>query len=141
MRKWTAKTQEFPWPIWTSWPEFCDQLCRIRQHGHVMITVPDGREYECSERSWWASRWATKTLVVVDEIGTRTANDVRLEAMWRLMEARQGLPTIFTGNLSASELAATFDERIVSRLSAGTWIEVTGKDRRAEGFGRRSITV
>lgn len=110
-------------------------------HGHVLVPEVDGLSYEIGDHGWWRVRCARRSLMVVDEIGTRVANDVRLEAMWQLLEARQGLPTVYTGNLDAKGLQSVYDERIVSRLAAGTWIELVGPDRRAEGFGGRSIRV
>lgn len=80
-------------------------------------------------------------MVVVDEIGIRAANDVKIEAMWQLLESRRGLPTILTGNLSEKQIAQTFDDRILSRILMGTWIEIRGDDRRVTGHGERRFVV
>lgn len=132
-------TQDNHWPRFIAWPEFCSRLIAARMGG-ITIHNEDGQTYAADERSWWR-RWSTRRLVVIDEIGLRTANEVRQEAMWQLLETRRGLPTILTGNLDAEALRTTFDDRVLSRLVAGTWIDVIGKDQRVIGAGKRRVRV
>jgi hypothetical protein len=127
-------------PWWWSWPKFCDVLVTCRNKGYAIMPRPDGGDYELFEASLW-KMLAENRLMVVDEIGTRVANEVRLEAMWQLLEVRRGLPTIFTGNLDRKGIAEVFDDRVLSRMSSGQWIKFEGVDRRGEGFGARSKTV
>jgi chromosomal replication initiation ATPase DnaA len=54
--------------------------------------------------------------------------------VFRLLNERKDKPTIITSNLSPENIAELHDERIASRLRAGTVIEVTADDRRQ---GRR----
>lgn len=106
----------------------------------ILIVHEDGRQYHADEKSWWR-RWQTKRLVVVDEIGLKTATQNALEAMWQLLECRRGLPTIFTGNLTEAGIRGAFDDRVLSRLLAGTWIEVKGRDRRVAGAAERRVVI
>lgn len=128
-------------PLWWSWQNLCEVLCRCRQNGYALMPRPDGGDYELYESSLW-NVLGTNRLLVVDEIGTRVANEVRLEAMLRLLETRRGLPTILTGNIGRDGIGGkngVFDDRVLSRMTAGMWIQFDGVDRRAEGFGKRSV--
>lgn len=127
------------WPRWVVWPEFCAGLMSARING-MTIEHEDGRTYHADEKAWWR-RWSTRRTVVVDEIGIRAASNVKIEAMWQLLECRRGLPTILTGNLGEKEIRNTFDDRILSRILQGTWIEIKGDDRRVTGHGSRHFVV
>lgn len=134
-----AASNDNQWPRYITWPVFCSRLITARVDG-ITIQNEDGRTYQADEAAWWR-RWSTKRLVVIDEIGLRTANEVRHEAMWQLLEHRRGLPTIVTGNLDAEGLTNTFDDRVLSRLLAGTWIRVGGVDQRLIGVENRHIEI
>jgi DNA replication protein DnaC len=111
--------------------------------GFAVMPRPDGGDFELFESALWRQLTEPR-LLVLDEIGTRTANEVRLEAMLQLLETRRGLPTIVTGNIDDKGIAGrdgAFDARVLSRLTAGTWIHLVGSDRRADGFGKRSHRV
>jgi hypothetical protein len=127
-------------PFWWSWPKFCETLTTCRNKGYAIMPRPDGGDYELFEANLWRLLREPR-LLVVDEIGTRIANEVRLEAMWQLLEVRDGLPTILTGNLDQKSVADAFDARVLSRMSKGQWIKLEGADRRAEGFGSRSAVA
>lgn len=71
--------------------------------------------------------------MVIDDIGVREASQAQSEAMLLLLNERRAKPMILTGNLKPSELNKAYDDRIVSRLTAGIVIEVTGGDQRAQG--------
>lgn len=70
---------------------------------------------------------------MLDEIGTREASGHRFDALLNLLEIRKGRPLILTGNLPVKEITKVYDDRILSRIFAGTLIEFTGNDRRFEG--------
>ncbi len=127
------------WPRWCVWPEFCSRLNAVRLEP-VTIQHEDGRTYTADEAAWWR-RWSTQRTVVVDEIGLATKSDAQIKAMWQLLECRRGLATILTGNLDQKQIAATFDDRVLSRILQGTWIEVRGDDRRVTGCGERHFVV
>lgn len=127
------------WPRYITWPEFCSRLIATRADG-ITIHNEDGRAYQADEPAWWR-RWSTKRLVVVDEIGLRIATDVQREAMWNLLEHRRQLPTILTGNLDEEGLRTAFDDRVLSRVLAGTWISVGGRDQRLVGANDRYVEI
>ena len=57
-------------------------------------------------------------LLVVDDVGTARSADEEKRALYELVNARQGgrRRTILTGNLDAHEIAARYDERLLSRV-------------------------
>ncbi len=70
-------------------------------------------------------------LVIVDELGLRTTPpESEYDAVKRTLDARQGRPMVVLANLSLVQLGAIYDERIISRLAAGTILEMRGPDRR-----------
>jgi Cdc6-like AAA superfamily ATPase len=70
-------------------------------------------------------------LVVLDEIGTREkVTDHCYESLLRLLDLRATVPLILISNLSSDDLRIVFDDRIVSRLSAGTILSVVEPDQR-----------
>lgn len=80
------------------------------------------------------ARWARLPLVVIDELGVgRTESDFRLDVMLEVINARCNdpvRPVIFTGNVKPSELQHVYDDRVASRILAGTVVHITGEDRR-----------
>jgi DNA replication protein DnaC len=75
----------------------------------------------------------------IEDIGAGKAvdapeTDFAKRILYVLIDTRleNGLPTYITTNKTREQLAATFDERIASRLSAFKWIAVGGKDKRKE---------
>ena len=86
-----------------------------------------------------AEHWAeldARSLVVLDDIALRDrASDAQFEVMQKFLTVRQGLPTIITGNLSIGKVATVYDDRVASRLAAGTCIEITGADMRLHRAG------
>lgn len=133
-----AERDEPVWPRWCDFVTFCERLVQIRTSYHRAITIEHetAGTYECNELGWWR-RWSTEGLVVIDEIGSRMATDVRYEALWKLLECRRGKPTLVTGNLDERGIQAAFDDRILSRLCNGVWIRLADKDRRVAGFAKR----
>lgn len=84
-----------------------------------------------SELAWW-DRWRDATCVVLDELGQRNPSDHAYETIKRAIDWRREQPAIFVSNVELVNLAAIYDERIYSRLNAGTVIEMSGADRRGE---------
>lgn len=72
-------------------------------------------------------------LVVIDEVGLRPAQDQRaFLAMDQAARLREHRPTIWISNHGPDRLRQLFDDRLYSRLTCGTVIELTGPDRRKE---------
>jgi len=77
-----------------------------------------------SEWRFWED-WEKAKLVCLDEMGERmTVSDSAYGAVKRAIDLRLGKPAIYISNLKMSELAEVFDARIVSRLGAGTRVEM-----------------
>lgn len=82
-----------------------------------------------AENLW--TELAESNLVVLDEIGGRErVSDHHYETVKRILDDREGRPLICLSNLDAARLAAIYDDRIVSRLMAGTTVILSGRDRR-----------
>jgi DNA replication protein DnaC len=83
-----------------------------------------------TDKSWW-KQYTEKSFVVIDEIGLRgEPSPFQYDTMYDLADKRRYKPTIFISNLSISTLSKQYDERVVSRISCGTIVEFSGKDRR-----------
>jgi len=70
-------------------------------------------------------------LLVLDEIGARQhVSDWQYEILKRILDGRLGKPLLVISNASLADLATIYDDRIASRLAAGTIVTFTGTDRR-----------
>ena len=71
-------------------------------------------------------------LAVLDELGARVqVTDFQYETLKQWLEVRQDTPHIVISNLGPDDLARKYDDRIVSRLCAGTVVDLSGlADRR-----------
>jgi DNA replication protein DnaC len=77
--------------------------------------------------------------VFLDDLGVRPPTEAMTQALFDLMELRARRPLVIVSNHSPDALAKIYDERIVSRITAGTTLEIAGKDRRV-GQGKRYQT-
>lgn len=76
--------------------------------------------------------WTNQPLVALDDLGVRDKpTDHERETVKEALDGREGLPAVFISNLSLLELAKVYDDRIASRLGAGTVVEMQG-DRRVK---------
>jgi len=78
-------------------------------------------------------RYSLPQLLVIDDIGAEKVSDWSRQVFYTLIDRRYRNMqlTIITSNLSLSDFAARFDDRIVSRLcEMGEVITLKGKDRR-----------
>lgn len=125
--------------IWMSFVDFADRSMRVAKDGEMGMYI-FGNFCEFSRESWWR-RFGNASLVVIDEIGSGMTHEWRNECFWNLLEARRKQPLIMTGNLRLDELADKFDERIESRINAGSIISFEGEDMRLEGIKSRSAKV
>lgn len=76
--------------------------------------------------------WKRCKLVVLDEIGARErVSDAHYEIVKQAIDYRQGKPAVFVSNLTLDRLAEVYDDRIASRLQAGTVLRMFDwQDRR-----------
>ncbi len=74
-------------------------------------------------------------LLILDEIGERSkAGDLLYTTLKGILDYREfnhRRVAMYISNLSPAELADLFDDRIVSRLTAGSVLKLTGPDQRA----------
>ena len=77
--------------------------------------------------------------VFLDDLGVRPPTEAMTQALFDLMELRTRRPLVIVSNHTPDALAKIYDERIVSRITAGTTLEIVGQDRRV-GQGKRYQT-
>lgn len=103
----------------------------IRAQQGRLETAADGK---CGGKVWPEAIWeriATAPLVVLDEIGCREkVTDAHYEIVKRAIDLRWGKPLVAISNIDLAELSPIYDDRIVSRLGAGTIFELNAADRR-----------
>lgn len=122
--------------MWMSLTELCDLLNAFNT-APVQLLQVRRVSIEITRSGLW-NRIRKMGLMVIDEIGTRDASPHRYDALLRLLDTRNGLPLILTGNIEPGEaLARIYDERVQSRIAAGVIVRVTGNDRRMEGIASR----
>lgn len=130
-------------------PETPDRLANW-VHGYAEVRTFNGLKIGCNEgRIHWpgggAASWdgllaavARAPLFVFDEIGVGSqAKDFALDTLLEVLERRAGDPVrpfVVTGNIKPSDLASVYDDRVSSRILAGTAFQLNGLDRRT---GRR----
>jgi hypothetical protein len=74
---------------------------------------------------------AKADLVIADEWGLKEkVSDYLYEISKKVLDLRSGLPTICIANQSLDELRQLYDDRIASRLAAGSIFELSGDDLR-----------
>lgn len=120
---------------WGRGRSFCmtfDAWCdRIRFAKRGELASDSG--FSIGEPAAWRD-WETADFAVLDDIGTREkASDHVYETLKRSLDRREdGLPTVYTSNLKLDEIVCLFDDRVASRLSAGTIVYLEGDQRQAE---------
>ena len=74
----------------------------------------------------------------LDDIGLRRPTEPMQQIFFDVLELRKSKPTVITSNHTPETLAELYDDRISSRIFAGTIIALSGEDRR-EGQGKRHL--
>lgn len=120
---------------WTSLVDLCDTL-RGYQSNHTQMIHCASQDLELSHSGFW-KKLRTIGLVVVDEIGSSEGKTQRYDAVLRLLDERASRPMILTGNVHPEKLPEIYDERVQSRILAGTLLELGGVDRRVESLADR----
>ena len=85
-------------------------------------------------------RYLTVELLILDDLGTELGGSFTTACLYDILNTRlvRGLPTVVSTNLSASELADRYGERIASRLFGEyTPLVFCGEDVRKEKMGMR----
>lgn len=114
---------------------------RSRPWWHRMDRLADKwRRIACGEEhnaygvqvsaEWFLSSCSSARLAVIDDIGAYRTTPTACEALYSVLEARVGKRLIVTSNLPPAKLSQFYDDRIVSRLTAGMVVHVEGSDLR-----------
>ena len=137
-----------PWPLLfhgeAGSGKTCAGLCVVDHYGGWYQELPEwcvrliearlGESRNSAGYRVWTSElwsyWRGTNLCVLDEVGTReTVSDHHFETLKKCLDLRLGKPLIVISNHGLKALAHIYDDRIASRLSAGTIVEFEG-DRR-----------
>jgi chromosomal replication initiation ATPase DnaA len=143
---------ESPWPLFIHGPAGTGKTCAglsLLDHAggeyftaaslcEKVIDAQQGRlawSHEGRSGTLWSEMFWRKVgsepLVVLDVLGCRdNVTDHGYETIKRLLDERQGMPLIAISNHPLEMLANIYDDRIASRLAAGTVVELAGSDRR-----------
>jgi DNA replication protein DnaC len=106
----------------------CD-IIRTAEAGR-MDWYSEGRGGKIQTHQVWKG-YRQAPLTILDEIGSREkVSDFQYDCLYDMLEVREYRPLILISNLRLGDLAKTFDERITSRMIAGTVVEVNGDDMR-----------
>jgi DNA replication protein DnaC len=112
-------------PVYWTVPMLCEEIIRCQQG-----RMENAAGYKVCVADFWR-QMAARSLVVLDELGCRErVTDFHYEAVKQTIDARYAKPLICISNLPLSQLQRVYDERIASRLEAGTVIELVSEDRR-----------
>jgi DNA replication protein DnaC len=77
---------------------------------------------------------ARSCFVILDEVGARsTVTDFRYDTVKRVLDKRHGKALAVVSNLPLPQIAELYDDRVASRLAAGTVVCLDGPDRRLSG--------
>jgi DNA replication protein DnaC len=111
---------------WTA-GELCETLIRSQQGRLDWYNSGHGGKHHPEDVWGWV---AGASVVALDEVGTRSVSDFAYETVKRVLDEREGKPLAVVSNLTLEALARLYDDRVSSRLAAGTVVEVAGRDRR-----------
>jgi DNA replication protein DnaC len=72
------------------------------------------------------------SFLVIDDIGAEKSSEYSLQSWYSIIDHRYGamLPTVYTSNFPANKLADKIGDRLVSRISSGLGIKISGVDWR-----------
>lgn len=138
-----------PWPLTlvgdAGAGKTCVSLCVLDRFGGMYRRFPDlcqeladakcarlfnDAGYKVGVCQVWDG-WLNANLAVLDEIGCRgTASDHVYDVLLTALDSRQEMPLVCVTNLTVEEIANVFDDRIASRLCAGTVRKLLGDRRR-----------
>lgn len=90
----------------------------------------EGSHHAVSQKALWKAFRET-ALVVLDEVGSRSkVADWHYECTKRLLDEREVRPLVVISNLDLDQIAQVYDDRVASRLAAGTVLACQGEDLR-----------
>lgn len=118
MYRYWRLTEQDGWAMWFEWVRLSAFMVGLKLQYHNWF---DAIEFK---------KFSKDNLLVVDDIGTREASGAVQDCLMVLANTRRYLPTVYTCNVSPTELADVYDDRIVDRITCGTVIHVDGQSRR-----------
>lgn len=99
------------------------------------LILNTGGDWKVSER-YWIGELKTHRIATLDDIGRKgdTETSTARECLIRFMDARLCMPVVLISNLSPEQLADPniYDDRVASRMCAGTVVNVGDTDMRLE---------
>lgn len=126
-QRWDARQRVAWWRL----TDFQARIAECRKNGHAVAMV-EGRPIERTEEMWFRIL-GQQDMVVFDDVGIREPTDTGFEVLFMVAEHRRMKPTVYTSNVAPAALQKVYDERVASRMLAGTVLEMTGADRRVAG--------
>lgn len=143
-----------PWPLFLHGKagagKTCAALCLLDHAGGRYFTAADLcqtlADIKCERLEWdhegrggtltmerfWGQQQSAP-LVVIDELGTRDkVSDHQYESIKQMLDVRYAKPLICISNLEPATIERVYDDRIFSRMMAGTIIDLADVDRRLE---------
>jgi len=132
-------------PLWFRADDLLLSMAFGRANGVRVERCDNGQlSFETVDWPRFARKMRNVNCVFLDDLGVRKPTEAMHQALFDLMEWRQDdspLPFVITSNQPPEEIGKTYDDRIYSRLMAGSVIEMTGADQR-EGRGyRKRVSV
>jgi len=78
------------------------------------------------------NKYSSPDFAIFDDIGAQKISEYVIEAWYNIIDSRYGkmIPTVFTSNMTLSEISAFMSDRIASRIASGLIFELKGDDRR-----------
>jgi DNA replication protein DnaC len=118
---------------WVGFIDFavlCDALRRCKM-GEYVWSGTHGQTQVDAEGYWVA--WAKLRLCIIDEVGSRgDVSDHQYETLKAAIDARFNSPLVLISNLDLGQISRLFDDRVASRIGAGTVVSVEHTDMRLE---------
>ena len=130
-----CRSGALPWPLTLAGPVGCGKTCaalcmwdEVTDGTRIFRTVTDlADKFHHAKMTdagevlvMWEYLTAAK-LVVLDDLGARSPSEMTNEMVLSLLMRRIARPTVVTTNLtSLDQITRMYDDRITSRLSAGT---------------------
>lgn len=124
-----ALADRVPGALYQSVRELHDHVLQARDGKLWREGGPDEGMVRVSEWAVWQGVWKAP-LVILDELGLRAAGDFELEVLKRVLDRREGLPTVCLSNHGLETIGKLYDARVKDRLRGGTVIEYPGVSRR-----------
>lgn len=140
---------EKPWPVLlfggVGTGKTCASLCILDYFGglyNTSIALRDELIAAQKGNSYWTSGYPRTTteiwngikstnLLVLDELaGRQQESEFQCEVTQRVIDHRHGTPLVVISNRNLGQISRILDDRIASRLAAGTVICTNGADRR-----------